>query len=131
MKKYNIIVGVFIVISVIYLFNLKKFSLDLLERRASGVTDIELLINYPQKLLFYAVFALVIIIIAVIIAYKIIKQVHCSDIFNDYINAFAICVVLILIIVFTINFITIPIMQILLSGVAIVGGIAALVGGDS
>lgn len=67
MKKYNIIVAVFAIISAIYLLKLNEFSVILLNERTLGKTDLELLI----------------------------------------------------------------VMQILLTGVAIVGGIAALIGSDS
>jgi hypothetical protein len=131
MKKYNIIVAVFAVVSVIYLLKLNEFSVMLLNERASGKTDLELLINHKEGILLYAAGALAFIIIAAVIVCRILREAHYGGRFEDYINASVLCFILIIIITITIKFITIPVMQILLSGVAVVGGITALIGSDS
>ena len=76
MKKYNIIVAVFAVVSVIYLLKLNEFSVMLLNERASGKTDLELLINHKEGILLYAAGALAFIIIAAVIVCRILREAH-------------------------------------------------------
>ena len=130
MKKYNIIVALFAVASVIYMLKLKAFSLVLLNERALGKTDLELLINNKEDILLYVALALAFIITAALITYRILKEVRGRS-FEEYINMSVLCFILIIIITIVIKLITIPVMQILLSGFAIVGGISALIGSDS
>lgn len=130
MKKYNIIVALFAVASVIYMLKLKAFSLVLLNERALGKTDLELLINNKEDILLYVALALAFIITAALITYRILKEVRGGS-FEEYINMSVLCFILIIIITIVIKLITIPVMQILLSGFAIVGGISALIGSDS
>ena len=130
MKKYNIIVALFAVASVIYMLKLKAFSLVLLNERALGKTDLELLINNKEDILLYVALALAFVITAALITYRILKEVRGGS-FEEYINMSVLCFILIIIITIVIKLITIPVMQILLSGFAIVGGISALIGSDS
>ena len=114
----------FLLFSLGYLFHLDVFSQELLKERANGKTNIDLFLNNSTDLTVYFLLALLMIMIAAFIVWRMIKEVRYSDKIKEFINAGGLILLLVILIIIVIKMITIPIMQILLSAFAFVlGGI--------
>lgn len=123
MKKFNIMIGIFLTISLVYMFKLKNFSDILLKERLEGSSNLELFIKNTTGVITYFCIGLIIIIVSIFIIWRMIKKFkEVVENLNDLINYSILLFIIILIIFFTIKLITIPIIQIIFTMVVLVYG---------
>ena len=130
MKKYNIFVGVLLLLSLCYLFHLNVFSRMLLKERANGKTNIEIFLSNSSDLIIYFLLAFLVVIASALIVWRMMKELKYSNEIKEFVNAIVLVLILVIIIVVIIKMITIPIMQILLSALALVLGGMSLTNGS-
>ncbi len=130
MKKYNIFVGVLLLLSLCYLFHLNAFSRMLLKERANGKTNIEIFLSNSSDLIIYFLLAFLVVIASALIVWRMMKELKYSNEIKEFVNAIVLVLILVIIIVVIIKMITIPIMQILLSALALVLGGMSLTNGS-
>ena len=130
MKKYNIFVGVLLLLSLCYLFHLNAFSRMLLKERANGKTNIEIFLSNSSDLIIYFLLAFLVVIASALIGWRMMKELKYSNEIKEFVNAIVLVLILVIIIVVIIKMITIPIMQILLSALALVLGGMSLTNGS-
>lgn len=123
MKKFNIIIGIFLTISLVYMFKLKNFSDILLKERLEGSSNLELFIKNKTGVITYFCIGLIIIIVSIFIIWRMIKKFkEVVENLSDLINYSILLFIIILIIYFTIKLITIPIIQIIFTMIVLVYG---------
>lgn len=130
MKKYNIFVGVLLLLSLCYLFHLNAFSRMLLKERANGKTNIEIFLSNNSDLIIYFLLAFLVVVASALIVWRMMKELKYSNEIKEFVNAIVLVLILVIIIVVIIKMITIPIMQILLSALALVLGGMSLTNGS-
>ena len=130
MKKYNIFVGVLLLLSLCYLFHLNAFSRMLLKERANGKTNIEIFLSNSSDLIIHFLLAFLVVIASALIVWRMMKELKYSNEIKEFVNAIVLVLILVIIIVVIIKMITIPIMQILLSALALVLGGMSLTNGS-